>query len=120
MDIEILKKKVSTFKTKGGYLKDVSNDLLMDILHAWENWEGSNSSFYTALGSNHAKMASLMGKAKKLKREGYMANEFQEVKIEPSTTSCAGNYTVELEWENGKILRFGGVDLAVDFLKKAA
>ena len=82
VDIEILKRKVSTFKTPGGQLRDVSNDLLMEILNAWESWEGSNNSFYAALGSNRYKMASLLGKAKKLKREGYMASEFEEVKVE--------------------------------------
>ena len=121
MDIEILKRKVSTFKTPGGQLRDLSNDLLMEILNAWEIWEGSNNSFYTALGSNRYKMASLLGKAKKLKREGYMASEFEEVKVEmPLSAPPCGDYAVELVWENGKVIRFGGVDLVIDFLKKAA
>ena len=119
MDIEILRKKMSSFKTKGGHLKDVSNDLLLEILSAWENWEGTSSSFYIALGSNRYKMASLLGKAKKLKREGYMASEFQEITVESPPPSNS-DYAVELLWDNGKIIRFGGVDLAIDFLKKAA
>ena len=34
MDIEILKRKMITFKTHGGPLRDVGNDLLMAILNA--------------------------------------------------------------------------------------
>lgn len=120
MDIEVLKKKVSTFKTKGGYLKDVSNDLLMDILIAWENWEGSNSSFYTALGTDYRKMASLIGKAKKLKREGYMASEFEEIKVDAPADPPHSDYCIELVWDNGKVIRFGEVGLVIDFLKRAA
>jgi hypothetical protein len=70
MELEVLKKKLSTFKGEGGRVTNVSDDLLLEILHAWENWTGSANSFYTAIGSNHRKMASMMGKAKKLKREG--------------------------------------------------
>ena len=36
MELETLKKKLSTFKTDKGYLKNVSNDLLLEILSAWE------------------------------------------------------------------------------------
>lgn len=121
MDIEVLKKKISSFKTKGGYLKNVSDDLLMEILDSWECWEGSSRSFYTAIGTDYRKMASLMGRAKRLKQEGYMASEFQEVSLEPAPiTTSGGDYSIELVWDNGKVIRFGGVDLVVDFLKKAA
>ena len=58
-----------------------------------------------------------MGKAKKLKREGYQASGFQEIKIEqPSGDS---HFQIEILWDNRPI-RFGEVDLLVDFLKKAA
>lgn len=120
MDTEVLKKKISSFKTKGGYLKNVSDDLLMEILKSWEQWEGSSRSFYTAIGTDYRKMASLMGRAKRLKQEGYMANEFQEIKVGPPPMASNINYVVELVWDSGKIIRFGGVDLAIDFLKKAA
>ena len=120
MDIEVLKKKVSSFRTKGGHLKNVSDDLLMEILASWENWEGPSSAFYTALGTNYRKMASLLGRAKKLKQQGYMASEFQEIKVEAPMPISHEGYAVELVWDDGKIIRFGRVDLAIDFLKKAA
>ena len=43
----------------------------MEILIAWEEWTGPGSGFYSAIGVDHRKMAKLIGKAKKLKREGH-------------------------------------------------
>lgn len=69
-------------------------------------------------------MAKLMGKAKKLKREGrFPESEFKEIKINSESgqiiesAACSG---VEIVWDNGKPIRFSQVDLLVDFLKKAA
>lgn len=117
MELEVLKKKLSTFRTKEGHLRKVNDDLLAEILNAWENWTGTPKSFYTGIGINGKKMAAIIGKAKKLKRKGYMAGEFREVKIETAVPSH-GDYSVELVWEGGRIIRFGGVDLVVDFLRK--
>ena len=79
MDIEILKKKLSTFKTDGGHLKNVNDDVLLELLAAWENWSGPANKFYTTLGTHRRKIAALLGKAKKLKREGYGVSEFEEI-----------------------------------------
>ena len=57
MDLEVLKKKLSTYRGEGGRVTKVSDDLLLEILSAWENWTGSAHSFYTAIGSNQKKMA---------------------------------------------------------------
>ena len=121
MEIEVLKKKISSFKSKGGYLKNVSDDLLMEILDSWESWGGSSRSFYTAIGTDYRKMASLMGRAKRLKQEGYMVSEFKEISVESAPIAIpSGDYPIELVWDNGKVIRFGEVGLIVDFLKKAA
>jgi hypothetical protein len=124
MDLGILKKKISTFKTASGKLTSVSDDLLIDILYAWENWTGPARGFYAAIGADHRKMAKLIGRAKKLKREGHFpSEEFKEIRINSESgqiiesTPCSG---VEIIWNNGKIIRFSQVDLLVDFLKKAA
>lgn len=121
MELEVLRKKLSTFKTDGGRVTNVSDDLLLEILDAWENWEGTALAFYTALGSNHRKMASMMGKAKKLKREGVVL-PFKEIAVEgitdtsnPSTIIC----DIEVQ-EKDKIIRFRKVDMLVEYLKKAA
>ena len=43
MDNTTLKKRLSTYKSEGGHLKNVSDELLMDILQAWEAWMGPAS-----------------------------------------------------------------------------
>ena len=90
------------------------------FLELWENWEGSSKSFCSAIGVSRYKIAALLGKAKKLKRGGYMSNGFEEVKLESTPIPSCGSYGIELVLDNGKIIRFGGVDLALEFLKKAA
>jgi hypothetical protein len=70
-------------------------------------------------------MASVIGKAKKMRREGHFpAEEFKEVKVVDGTVAQVGNLSgcnvIELAWENGRIIRFGQVELLIDFLKKAA
>ena len=75
MDLTILKKKLSTFRTEKERITKVSDELLLDILKAWEEWAGPGSGFYSALGADHRKMASLIGRAKKLRREGFMPSE---------------------------------------------
>ena len=71
MDLEILKKKISSYRTPGGRITRLPDDLLCEILVAREQWIGTGSGFYTVIGADHRKMASLMGRAKKLKREGH-------------------------------------------------
>ncbi len=121
MEMTVLKKKISTFKTDGGYLKNVSDELLMEILHAWESWPDTPKSFYAGLGVDHRKMASLMGKAKKLKREGHFpVSEFKEIKIEGGSSLSESSGAIELSWDSGKVIRFRQVEQLVDFLKKVA
>ena len=125
MDLEILKKRLSSYRTPKGRLTRVPDELLVDILLAWEKWTGPGSGFYSALGADHRKMAGLIGRAKKLKREGFFPEEsFKEIKIEgavlsgPAASSpCQG---IEIVWDNGKLIRFQQVELLIDFLKKVA
>jgi hypothetical protein len=130
MDLTMLKKKISSYRTPKGSITKLPDELLGEILSAWELWAGSANGFYVAIGTNHHKMASIMGKAKKLKREGaFDGLDFTEVFIEgadqpetnkivtlPSSSNCG----IELVWDNNKIIRFGTPDLLVEFLKKAA
>lgn len=124
MDLAILKKKISTYKTSTGKLTRVPDELAYEILKAWEQWTGTASSFYSEIDVKAAKMASVIGRAKKLQREGFFpADDFKEIKIDSASgqvlelAPCSG---VEIVWDNGKIIRFSQVDLLLDFLRKAA
>lgn len=121
MELEVLKKKLSTFKGEGGRIRNVSDELLLEVLSAWELWQGTSYGFYKAIGSSQKGMASMIGKAKRLKREGATI-PFDEVQIEgitntinPASLIC----DIEVQDQN-KIIRFRKVDLLIEYLKKAA
>jgi len=124
MDLEVLKKKISTFRGDGGRVRITEDDLLMEILRAWEQWTGPTSGFYTSIGVSQKGMASIIGKAKKLRREGHFpAEDFKEIKVDsPSsnTNFSGGPCGIEMSWDNGKVIRFSEVSQLVDFLKKVA
>ncbi len=125
MDNVTLKKKLSTYMSSKGYLKNVPEEVLYELLIAWENWTGTSKEFYASLGFTQTQMASLIGKAKKYKREGYFVeSEFKQVKIEPEfpneinpNLTCSA---AEIVMSDGKIIRFAQIDYLLDFLKKSA
>ena len=120
MDLEILKKKISTFRGDGGRVKNVSDEVLMEILLAWENWTGSMKRFASALGMHRTSLPKLIGKAKRLKREGHFpVEEFKEIKVSefPAAPLCQG---IEIVWDKGKVIRFQHVEQLVEFLNKSA
>lgn len=127
MDNVTLRKKLSTYVSDGGQLRNVSPEVLFEVLSAWENWTGSAVEFYRSIGFTQRQMATLIGKAKKLKRDGHFgSSEFKEIQIEDvasGSMAVSGNgpcAAAELVWTNGKIIRFSGVDYLMDFLKKSA
>lgn len=66
-------------------------------------------------------MAGIIGRAKKLRREGHFpVEEFKEIKLESPDVASGPCQGIELNWAVGKVIRFPDVDLLVDFLKKAA
>ncbi len=126
MDPITLKKKLSTYVSDKGYLKNVSEDVLYELLVAWENWTGSSKEFYRSLGFTQNQMAWAIGKAKKLKRQGHFGEgEFKQVKLEGDSPASGGAESVpcvgvEIVWANGRVIRFAQVDQLIDFLKKVA
>ena len=121
MDLEILKKKLSSFRTQAGRVTKVSDELLLEILHAWEHWTGPAEDFYRGIGSRRNKMARMLGKAKQLKRDGH-STPFQEMAVEGITMSDGTPglmCDIEVQDKN-KLIRFRKVDLLIEYLKKAA
>jgi len=124
MDLIVLSKKISSYRSPKGQVRNLPNELLAEILHAWEQWNGPSAGFYKALGVDFRKFGSIMGKAKQLKRDGaFDGLNFTEVIVEDSivsATSSIGCSEIELVWDNNKIIRFKTPELLVEFLKKAA
>lgn len=120
MDMIVLKKRLSTFRNESGKLRKVSDELLLDLLRAWESWTGKAREFYSGLGVSKQSMARMIGKAKKLSREG-AGGDFKEMNIESILGPTPGAIVaIEVSWDNGKVIRFPSVDQLIDFLKKVA
>lgn len=126
MDNSILKKKLNTFKTEKGSLKDVSSEVVFELLRSWEHWPGKSSDLCRELGLSKMQMVTMIQKAKKLVKNGMAPpDDFKEIKVSDSPSSlnslvggpCQG---VEILWDHGKLIRFQQVEQLVDFLKKVA
>lgn len=72
--------------------------------------------FYKAIDVSARGMGSIIGRAKRLRRDGFPAQEFKEIKISESLAQgpCQG---IGIAWDNGKLIRFQAVDQLVEFLK---
>jgi hypothetical protein len=122
MDLTVLKKRLSSFKTDGGHLTKVNDDLLVDILRAWESWTGDSKAFYRGLGLTRYQIGTFIKRGKKLSKSGnYGSGEFKELKLD-SLVGPGGAMTgpIEVSWDQGKVIRFSQVEQLVDFLKKVA
>ena len=119
MDLEVLRKKITTFRSDKGRVRITDDSLLLEILSEWEKWTGPADGYYKAIGISSKGMGSIIGRAKKLRREGFPSQEFKEIKVAEPTSfgPCQG---IEIAWDNGKLIRFTQVDQLVDFLKKVA
>jgi hypothetical protein len=126
VDLEVLKKKVSTYKVgDSGRVSITSDDLLIEVLLAWEQWTGPASGFCKSIGVSPKGISSIIGRAKKLRREGFPVDGFKEVKIQESPSNSASLIAgpcrgIEIMWDNGKLIRFGQVESLIEFLKKVA
>ena len=128
MDNTKLKKQLSTFRSPKGVIKSVNNEVYFELLKAWENWTGTSKDFYSSIGVSKRQAAGVLGKAKRLQREGvFGAMEFNEVKLGELFPGAVGSpatggpcTAIELNWESGKVIRFPQVEQLLDFLKKSA
>lgn len=123
MDNAILKKRLNTYKSTKGSLKDVSQEVVFEVLRAWENWPGKACDLYRELGLSKMQMVTMIQKAKRLVKSGaVMESEFKEIAVAGGgpphgSVPCQG---IELGLSDGKVLRFSAVDPLLEYLKKAA
>ncbi len=120
MDNSILKKRLMTYMSGSGKLKNVGDDVVMEVLRAWENWPGTSADLYRDLGLSKMQLVILIKKAKRMVSSGVVpVSDFKEVKIE---TSATGESTcrIEIAWDNGRLIRFGEVGQLIEFLKAVA
>ncbi len=121
MDHAILRKKLNTFKSAKGSLRQVSNEVVIEVLRAWEHWPGTSADLYRELGLSKMQLVTMIQKAKRLVKSGsVIETDFSEIKLEqnesPSLTACH----IELVWDESKLIRFSQVEQLVEFLKKVA
>ncbi len=127
MDNTILKKRLNTFKAgKSGRLHNISDEVILAVHRAWENWPGTTADFCREVGVKSTQMNVIIKSAKKLVKSGVVTeSEFEEIAMSGAGVSSARSgalpcTAIELDWSEGRVIRFPRVDDLLDFLKKAA
>lgn len=122
MDNAILRKRLNTYKSgKRGQLRNVGDEVVMEVLRAWENWPGTAADLYRDLGLSKMQLVTMIQKAKRLVKSGVVPEpEFKEVKVEGESTMQTCTDVISLKWDKNKVIRFRQVDQLVDFLKKVS
>ena len=116
----VLKKRLSTFRTSTGRLSKISNDLIMDVIKAWERSPGSAKSFYQGLGLKKQQLAIIIKKGKRLLKDGNeQLGPFTPMEV-PVESSSERKIPIILKWDNKKQIRFYQVSHLVEFLKKVS
>ena len=118
METNVLKKRLSTYKSGKGSLRRVEDEVVMDLLRAWEQWQGSSADLYRELGLTKMQLVTMIQKGKRLVKKGVAVGrgDFKEIKISPETRESQGK--IEFSWDNGRTIRFSAVDQLMEFLEK--
>lgn len=122
METAIIKKRLNTFKGSKGRLRDVSSDVVMEVLRGWEGWTGKTSDYYREIGLSKMQMVTMIQKGKKLVKSGaVMESEFKEISLPvPGVDGGSMGAAMELKLEGNRAIRFSQVDHLVEFLKKTS
>lgn len=118
----ILKKRLNTCRTSTGRLSKIPDDLIIDVVRAWERWPGTGKSFYTALGLTKDQLGPILKKGKRLFKEGKdKLGPFTPIET-PGQPASPGGQKVPMivQWDKKKSIRFYQVNHLIDFLKKCA
>lgn len=118
MEAAIIKKRLNTFKSGKGVLKNVSNDVVMEVLRGWESWPGNSADFYREIGLSKMQMVTMIQKGKKLVKSGAVTeSEFKEISLPVSGPSMLAG-AMEMLLPGNRAVRFSQVEQLVEFLKK--
>lgn len=117
METNVLKKRLNTYKSGKGKLTRVEDEVVMDVLRTWEQWQGSTADLYRELGLSKMQLVTMIQKAKRLVKKGVVAGgEFKEIKIGQGTSDASDK--IELSWDNGRTIRFSAVGQLLEFLDR--
>jgi hypothetical protein len=119
MEFAVLKKKLTSYRSKDGKLKKVPGELLVAVLRAWEAYTGPMAEFGREVGLRQSQLGPLIHRARLYAKSTVQgAEDFTEIKMIEGPQPVEG--TIELSWEDGKVIRFRRTDELVEFLKKVA
>jgi hypothetical protein len=120
MEFAVLKKKLTSFRSKEGKLRKVPEELLIAVLRSWEAYTGPMAEFSKEIGLRQSQLGPLIHRARLCAKNSVQgAEDFTEIRVSEEATP-SGDAMIELSWEGGKIIRFRRTDELVDFLKKVA
>jgi hypothetical protein len=120
MENAVIKKRLNTYKSDGGRLSKVDDEVVLDVLRAWENWQGSTAGLYRELGLSKMQLVTMIQKAKRLVKNGAVSGgSFKEISVVAAVGGGGGIYTIEVSWEEGRLVRFKEVSQLIEFLKLA-
>lgn len=123
METAIIRKRLNTFKSSKGTLRDVSNEVVMEVLRGWEEWPGKANKYYREIGLSKMQLVTMIQKAKRLVKSGAVTeSDFKEIGLAAGGSLSSGfdGVGMEIRLEGNRSIRFSQVDHLVDFLKKTA
>ena len=117
METTVIKKRLNTYKCGKGRLTNVDDEVVMEVLRAWERWSGSAADLYRELGLSKMQLVTMIQKAKRLVKKGAaVGGEFKEIKV--NGVANEPGERIELSWDNGRMIRFSGVGQLLEFLNR--
>lgn len=121
MEFAVLKKKLTSFRSKDGKLKKVPGELLIAVLRTWEAYTGSRTAFGKEVGLRQSQLGPLIHRARLYAKSSVRgAEDFTEIQSPAESPPTSADGKIELNWAEGKVIRFSRTDELVDFLKKVA
>lgn len=117
MELTVLKKRLNTYKSSKGKLTRIDDEVVMEVLRAWENWQGKTAALYRELGLSKMQMVRMIQKAKELVKKGVITGDFKEIRVAPAAVVESGD-KIELIWDNGRQIRFSVVSQLIEFLRE--